>query len=297
MSEAQMWPSFRFMLRCPGSELAEGHDLRHSRVLGDFVGFRFRRSLRIAPGLRLNFSKSGVSTSIGGRGTTFNIGPRGNRTTVGIPGTGLFWTATQNRQPRASPTTLLQSSSPGPPSSSGVQGCGWAAALIAVLALIGMCSPKQPGQTASTGTPSTEQASVAYVNVRSANCRAGPKATAQVIRGLSRGASVTVAEESGGWSRVTGRDIECWVSSPLLSARATDFKLPAASSPAPETAAAGTARLYAATSSARRSTPRRKRRSGSYFDQGCPCSGSHVCIGPRGGRYCITSGGKKRYGV
>lgn len=27
----------------------------------------------------------------------------------------------------------------------------------------------------------------------------------------------------------------------------------------------------------------------------CPCSGSKVCVGPRGGRYCITSGGKKRY--
>lgn len=29
----------------------------------------------------------------------------------------------------------------------------------------------------------------------------------------------------------------------------------------------------------------------------CPCNGGNVCVGPRGGRYCITSGGKKRYGV
>jgi len=27
----------------------------------------------------------------------------------------------------------------------------------------------------------------------------------------------------------------------------------------------------------------------------CPCSGSQDCIGPRGGHYCITSGGNKRY--
>lgn len=27
----------------------------------------------------------------------------------------------------------------------------------------------------------------------------------------------------------------------------------------------------------------------------CPCSGTKYCVGPRGGRYCITSGGKKRY--
>ena len=28
----------------------------------------------------------------------------------------------------------------------------------------------------------------------------------------------------------------------------------------------------------------------------CSCSGGNVCIGPRGGRYCITAGGNKRYG-
>jgi len=27
----------------------------------------------------------------------------------------------------------------------------------------------------------------------------------------------------------------------------------------------------------------------------CPCSGSANCYGPRGGRFCITSGGSKRY--
>lgn len=28
----------------------------------------------------------------------------------------------------------------------------------------------------------------------------------------------------------------------------------------------------------------------------CSCDGGNVCIGPRGGRYCITSGGYKKYG-
>lgn len=32
-------------------------------------------------------------------------------------------------------------------------------------------------------------------------------------------------------------------------------------------------------------------------DGPCPCNGGNVCVGPRGGRYCITSGGNKRYGV
>lgn len=27
----------------------------------------------------------------------------------------------------------------------------------------------------------------------------------------------------------------------------------------------------------------------------CPCSGNNYCVGPRGGHFCITSGGNKRY--
>jgi len=53
---------------------------------------RFFKRVRIAPGLRLNLSRSGVSTSVGGRGGWLTMGPAGIRTTVGGFGTGLFWT-------------------------------------------------------------------------------------------------------------------------------------------------------------------------------------------------------------
>ena len=55
------------------------------------MGFRFRRSIKLFPGVRLNVSKSGVSTSIGARGATINIGPKGTRATVGLPGTGISY--------------------------------------------------------------------------------------------------------------------------------------------------------------------------------------------------------------
>ena len=55
------------------------------------MGFRFRRSIRIAPGIHLNIGKSGLSTSIGGKGATINIGERGTRGTVGLPGTGISY--------------------------------------------------------------------------------------------------------------------------------------------------------------------------------------------------------------
>jgi hypothetical protein len=59
------------------------------------MSFRFRRSIRILPGLRLNIGKRGVSTSIGVRGAHITIGHGKVRETVGIPGTGLSYTATQ----------------------------------------------------------------------------------------------------------------------------------------------------------------------------------------------------------
>lgn len=50
---------------------------------------RFRRSVRAFPGVRLNFSATGVSTTIGGRGASLTVGPRGTFVNVGIPRTGI----------------------------------------------------------------------------------------------------------------------------------------------------------------------------------------------------------------
>ena len=41
------------------------------------MGFRFRRSIRLAPGLRLNVGKRGVSLSAGVRGASMSFGSRG----------------------------------------------------------------------------------------------------------------------------------------------------------------------------------------------------------------------------
>jgi len=53
------------------------------------VSFRFRRRIRIAPGLHLNVGKRGVSVSAGVRGASITAGRRGVYRNVGIPGTGL----------------------------------------------------------------------------------------------------------------------------------------------------------------------------------------------------------------
>lgn len=53
------------------------------------MGFRFRRSIKLAPGIRWNISGSGSSFSFGPRGASVNVGKRGTFLNAGVPGTGL----------------------------------------------------------------------------------------------------------------------------------------------------------------------------------------------------------------
>ena len=54
------------------------------------MALRFRRSIKLAPGVRMNLSGSGVSWSLGPRGSSVGIGHRGTYLNTGIPGTGLY---------------------------------------------------------------------------------------------------------------------------------------------------------------------------------------------------------------
>jgi hypothetical protein len=54
------------------------------------VGFRFRRRLRIVPGLHLNLSRSGISATVGVPGLRVTLGKR-PALNVGLPGTGISY--------------------------------------------------------------------------------------------------------------------------------------------------------------------------------------------------------------
>lgn len=57
------------------------------------MGWNFRKSFKVLPGVRINIGKKGVSTSIGTRGAKVTINSKGQtRFTAGIPGTGLSYT-------------------------------------------------------------------------------------------------------------------------------------------------------------------------------------------------------------
>jgi hypothetical protein len=56
------------------------------------MGLRFRRSMGLAPGARLNLGFRSLSLSFGIRGAKYTTGTRARRITVGLPGTGLSYT-------------------------------------------------------------------------------------------------------------------------------------------------------------------------------------------------------------
>jgi hypothetical protein len=55
------------------------------------MGFRFRKRIKLFPGLHLNISTRGYSISVGERGLTTNISRKVLRETVGLPGTGISY--------------------------------------------------------------------------------------------------------------------------------------------------------------------------------------------------------------
>ena len=71
---------------------------------GEFgMGFRFHKSVKIAPGLRLNFNKKSTSVSIGGKGARYTASSNGRKTaTAGLPGTGLSYSVTKTSGKRTS---------------------------------------------------------------------------------------------------------------------------------------------------------------------------------------------------
>lgn len=59
------------------------------------MSLRFRKSIKIAPGVKMNISKKGVGYSAGTKGARMSVGADGKiRRTVGIPGTGIYDTET-----------------------------------------------------------------------------------------------------------------------------------------------------------------------------------------------------------
>jgi hypothetical protein len=98
--------------------------------------FRFHRSVRIAPGIRINLAKRGASLSVGGRGHWLTFGKRGTRATIGLPGTGLSYSTTIRKthheaHSEAQPAVLQDAS----PKGSAWRGWLWILLFVVIVAV------------------------------------------------------------------------------------------------------------------------------------------------------------------
>lgn len=55
------------------------------------MALRFRKRIRIAPGIKINITQKGItSATIGPRGLNVNVGKKGKYLNAGLPGTGIY---------------------------------------------------------------------------------------------------------------------------------------------------------------------------------------------------------------
>ena len=101
------------------------------------MAWRYRKRIKIAPGVYINLSKSGVSTTIGTKGASVNIGKNGTYLNTGIPGTGLY-----NRRKLSGNNNSCTSTKATTQSTSfELNGCLWWGGTVLILILIcAICS-------------------------------------------------------------------------------------------------------------------------------------------------------------
>lgn len=221
------------------------------------MGFRFRRSFKIAPGVRLNLNSKSTSVRIGPKGLGYTISSNGKRrVTASIPGTGIS-------RSEVSSTKAY----PRPFEGEKKKGSVWPAILVimAIFAAIGLFnSGSTSGRNNSTGssqtsTPapavskpiqapptvarptavatqvaqpalSTEPSEVRFVTASSLNIRSAPNTAGDVIGKLQNGHQVSVIQRNNGWLLVEpSPGVHGWISEQYTAAAPEP---PSASQPA-----------------------------------------------------------------
>ena len=65
------------------------------------MGTRFRKSVKVAPGVRATIGKKGASLYVGTKGARYTVNTSGRKTTtVGVPGTGVSYVHTSSASKR-----------------------------------------------------------------------------------------------------------------------------------------------------------------------------------------------------
>ena len=112
------------------------------------MGLRFRKSIKIAPGVKINLNKKSTSVTFGGKGVHYTASSTGKKTaSVGIPGTGISYTKTTGQSSKQKKTseggsqpmpTASQSNFQDPDHKKWYQKTGWIIALLILFFPVGL---------------------------------------------------------------------------------------------------------------------------------------------------------------
>lgn len=206
------------------------------------MGWRFRKSFKILPGVRMNVGSKGVTSwSFGGRGVRVNVGKRGTTTTYSLFGTGLSYLT---HTPRARPGQATVTIRPGlqaatPPSLTGLTSTKrrpvGTYVLVGVAALITYIVLKPEGPPLQDRVASVQPSLRAPEEQRSsrppvpatvtavsaatpgdamtttgANVRSSASMSGLVVRVLDAGTQVRVVGQEGNWRLVADPGGEPW---------------------------------------------------------------------------------------
>lgn len=105
---------------------------------------------------------------------------------------------------------------------------------------------------------------------------------------LTTGKEYKVLSESGDWVRIFVRYVPLWAERKYFSTSCSTVQQPQPDKK--HISKSSTTIKSQHTETSKRVRPTR------ITSSDCSCGSGHLCTGPRGGRFCITSGGGKRYG-
>ncbi|EHK9078625.1 DUF4236 domain-containing protein [Vibrio parahaemolyticus] len=163
------------------------------------MGFKFRKRIKIAPGLHVNISKSGVSTSIGKPGATVNIGKKGVKATVGVPGSGLSYSQNLTNSVDTNEAKLK----------SRKRGSILGKILLIIITFLLLAN--------FFDSPSESANSFSIVETKSLRVRAEPTINSNIVNQLVLGDKVEVIQTSGDWVFIECKGVKGWVAAEYLS--------------------------------------------------------------------------------
>jgi hypothetical protein len=176
------------------------------------MGFRFQKRLSILPGVRINLSKGGVSTSLGPRGADVNIGRDGVTTNAGIPGTGLSYRSKLGSKGSALGILAV------------IAGGGfwafqhWSKIEPAVAPAPQMAQPATPPVAAAPAQEAAHDSAnmMRFVHRNGSDLRDQPKTSGKVLKKEAKGTQVILIGEQDGWAQVKDGDLTGYMRASVL---------------------------------------------------------------------------------